>query len=134
MIEDMKRFNAGIRGLHPLWQLWVMGMLLVNGIAPMVFIDELAAVVTLVGLLSAGFLGLIIVRLHGFTKIIGLMHLPWVPMLAAQIGLHPGFGNLDAYALWLSTSIAVTALSLLIDGADVAAYLKGVGAQAAKDM
>ena len=112
MIEDMKQFNAGVRSLHPLWQLWVVGLLMVNGVAPMFFIGELAAVVTLAGMVSGGLLGLILVRLHGFTKLLGLMHLPWVPMLAAQVGLYPGFDGNDPYSLWLSLSVVVTALSL----------------------
>ena len=130
MIEDMKQFNAGVRSLHPLWQLWVLGLLMVNGIMPMFFIGELAAVVTLAGMVSGGLLGLILVRLHGFTKLLGLIHLPWVPMLAAQVGLHPGFDGNDPYSLWLSVSIVLTALSLLIDSIDVAAYLRGEQADA----
>lgn len=123
-MRSIRTFVAGVRGLHPLWQIWLLIMMVVNGILPFFFLPELAAIVTLFGMFSGAFLGLVLVHLHGFTKLLGLMHVPWVPMIAAQIGLYSGFNSASNYSLWLTAAILITAISLVIDAIDVAVFFK----------
>ncbi len=124
MMQSIRTFVAGVRGLHPLWQVWLLIMMIVNGVLPFFYLAELAAIITLIGMFSGAFLGLVLVHLHGFTKLLGLMHLPWVPMIAAQIGLYPGFNSASNYSLWLTVAILITAISLVIDAIDVAAFFR----------
>ena len=125
MMRDMRTFMSGVSGLHPVWQVWLLVMAIVNGVLPLLFLPDLAAIVTLVGVSSGAILGLLLVRLQGFTKLLGLMHVPWIPMLATQIGLYPGFDGASNYSLWLTSAIAVTAISLVIDVIDVVIFFRG---------
>lgn len=125
MMRDIRTFVTGVFGLHPFWQVWLLGMAIVNGILPLFFLPDLAAIVTLVGVFGGAILGLLLVRLQGFTKLLGLMHVPWIPMLATQIGLYPGFDSASYYSLWLTSTIVITGISLVIDVIDVAVFFRG---------
>ncbi len=123
-MRDFRTFMTGVFALHPMWQVWLLAMSVVNGVLPLLFLPDLAAIVTLVGVFSGAILGLLLVRLQGFTKLLGLMHVPWIPMLATQIGLYPGFDGASYYSLWLTSAIVITAVSLVIDVIDVVIYFR----------
>ncbi len=125
MMQDIRTFMSGVFGLHPIWQVWLLLMAVVNGVMPLLFLPDLAAVVTLAGVISGAILGLLLVRLQGFTKLLGLMHVPWIPMLTTQIWLYPGFDSASDYSMWLTSAIAVTAISLVIDVVDVTIFFRG---------
>ena len=97
----------------------------VNAVVPWLFLPRLPAVVTLVATFTALPAALVLVRVEGgFTKLVGLIHTPWVPMLATSLWLYPWNGELDAYKLWLTLSIAMTTISLVIDATDVYRFLR----------
>jgi hypothetical protein len=96
----------------------------VNGVAPLFFLPRLTAVVTLVASFTAFSLALVLIRLHGYSKLLGVIHAPWVPMLATSIYLYPGADAMDGYKAWLSASIVLTIGSLVIDVTDVYRFLK----------
>ena len=121
----MMKFMAGVRRMPIFWQLWLALLMLINGVGPLFFLNETVAILTLVGVLSGGLIGMVLCETHGFTKILGVMHGPWVVVLALQlIVLKDGMpeGN---YGKWLVASAVVTFLSLVIDVIDVAAYVRG---------
>lgn len=124
MLEAHRRFMAGMRTLHPVWQLWVMILMLVNGIAPFFFLPDFVAIMMIAGTFSGAALGMVLVSATGFSKLLGLMHMPWVPMLVAQLWLYPGFDPASRYSLWLTAAIAVTMISLMIDAVDVRAWFR----------
>ena len=71
---------------------------------------------TLMSLLTARF---------GFTRILGLGHILWIPLvgwLAFRLGQIPAD---DAFGLWIRGVIVVNSLSLVIDGVDVVRYAAG---------
>ena len=125
MLSAIRTFMRGVFSLHPLWQIWVNGLVVVNGLWPLFFVPETATVVTIVGLLTGAALGFVLTHLHGFSKVLGLMHAPWVPMVVTQVMLHPGFAVVDHYVIWLTTSIVISVVSLLIDVCDVIVFLRG---------
>lgn len=124
MLKETRELAAGVMALHPAWRIWAAGLVAVNGVAPLFFLPRLTAVVTLVAGMTAFLLGLVLVRVHGYTKLLGLMHAPWVPMLAASIYLYPGADAMSVYKAWLTTSIGLTVGSLVIDATDVFRFLK----------
>lgn len=124
MLKQSRELIAGAMALHPAWRPWMAALILVNGVAPLFFLPRLTAVVTLVASVTAFILGLVLVHLFGFTKLLGLMHAPWIPMLAASIYLYPGADDFDSYKVWLTTSIVLTVGSLVIDASDVAKFLR----------
>ena len=124
MLKQSRELAAGVMALPPAWQGWVAALVVVNGVAPLFFLPRLTAVVTLVAGITAFLMGLVLVRLYGYTKLLGLMHAPWAPMLAVSIYLYPGADDISAYKVWLTASIVLTTVSLAIDATDVVKFLK----------
>lgn len=124
MLKEMRELSAGMMALHPAWRIWIVALIGTDGVAPLFFLPRLTAVVTLVAGMTAFLLGLVLVRVHGYTKLLGLMHAPWVPMLAASIYLYPGADAMSIYKAWLTASIGLTIGSLVIDAIDVFRFLK----------
>lgn len=118
-------FMRGLRKMPWYWQVWVLVLVLINGVGPCLFLQEKVAVVTLVAVLLGGILGEVLCHLQGFTKLLGLMHAPWVPMFVLQI-LVLSSGKADGlFAQWLWVSAGITFLSLVLDVLDVVQYLRG---------
>ncbi len=125
MLKETRILTAGVLALHPVWRIWMAALVAVNGVAPLFFLPRLTAAVTLVAGLTSFALGLVLVRLHGYSKLLGLMHAPWVPMLACSVYLYPGADAMSVYKVWLTASIVLTIGSLAIDAIDVSRFLKG---------
>lgn len=129
MLKETKDLVAGALALHPVWWIWMAALVAVNGVAPLFFLPRLTAVVTLVASLTAFSLALVLIRLHGYSKLLGVIHAPWVPMLAASIYLYPGADAMSVYKMWLTASIVLTIGSLVIDATDVLRFLRSHSSQ-----
>jgi hypothetical protein len=121
----MNKFMKGVRRMPIIWQIWLGILMLVNGIGPLFFLSENVAVVTLVAVMTGGIIGSILTEVQGFTKLLGVMHAPWMPMLALQLLVIANEKPTGTFAVWLYASTAVTFISLAIDVADVTSYLRG---------
>jgi hypothetical protein len=129
MLKEMREFTAGAWALHPVWRVWMAALVAVNGVAPLFFLPRLAAVVTLVASFTGFLLALVLIRLHGYSKLLGVMHAPWVPMLVVLIYLYPAADAMGLYKGWLTASILLTIGSLVIDLTDVYRFLKAHASQ-----
>ncbi len=103
--------------------MWVLLLVVVNGVLPFWFLDYLTAKVTLTAFVTGSLVGVYLCGHVGFNKLLGLMHAPWVPMLAVNLLHYPGWMG-DPYTLWLTTSIVVTALSLALDIMDLVVWAR----------
>ena len=74
-------------------------------------------------------LGLVLTHIHGFSKVLGLMHAPWIPMIAVQVASHPGFGANDAYVIWLTAAILISTVCVIVDVIDVVTFLRSTPAE-----
>lgn len=63
--------------------------------------------------------------LSGFTRLLGLGHLFWIPLLWFLWISLDGMPSDTFFGLWLRVLITLNALSLLIDAADVIRYIAG---------
>jgi hypothetical protein len=61
----------------------------------------------------------------GFTRILGLGHILWVPMLAFLLARLGDVSAGDAYGIWVRALIVLNSVSLVIDTIDVLRYLAG---------
>ena len=118
-------FMRGVRKMPWFWQLWVLLLVVVNGVGPCLFLSEQVAVVTLVAVALGGIIGEILCHVQGFTKLLGLMHTPWVPMFALQVLVLSSGTATGLFAKWLLVSTGITFVSLLLDVLDVVHYLRG---------
>ena len=66
-----------------------------------------------------------ITAVAGFTRLLGLGHVLWIPQLVFLWGGLADHPAGTAVGLWLRVVIAINAVSLLVDGMDVTRYLSG---------
>ena len=75
------KFNKGMMKMPFHWQLWLVLLLTVNLIVPFFYIDRVEAQVVLAVLVASFVLSSILTARVGFTRLLGLGHILWVPLL-----------------------------------------------------
>ncbi len=107
---------------QPLWvSLWVLVLMLVN-MASLAFWREAVAQLILMNFLASAMLMMGLYARFGFTKILGLGHVPWIPLLAYVVTQIPAAeASFKRYLLVLSVSMAI---SLVLDTIDVWNYFR----------
>ncbi len=111
--------------MPPLWRLW-LGMLIgANLVAPLFFLDRVEARVTIAALLISMTLMTALTARFGFSRILGLGHVAWLPLLAFLIGRVTEVPASTGFGLWLRTVIVLDAISLVLDAVDVVRFLRG---------
>ena len=76
------RFNRGMLKMPLQWQLWVMLLVAANLVAALFFLRRLEAQVVLGTFGASMILMTLLTGRFGFTRIVGLGHILWIPMLA----------------------------------------------------
>ena len=76
------KFNRGLLKMPLQWQLWLMLLVTANVVAPLFFLHRLEAQVVLGTILASMTLMTVLTARFGFSRIVGLGHIIWVPMLA----------------------------------------------------
>ena len=115
--------NALIR-----WSLqnpWMVLLVAANGLTPLFFLQRLEAQVVLVTMLASMALMTFLTARFGFSRILGLGHILWVPMLAFLFTRLVDIPAGDAFGIWIRTLIVLNGISLVIDAADVVRYIGG---------
>ncbi len=119
------KFNKCVMKMPIPWQLWLMLLVAANAVAPLFFLRHLEAQVVLGTFLVGAMLMTWLTGRFGFTRILGLGHILWIPLLAfllARVGHIPGN---DAYGIWIRSLIVLISISLVIDAFDVFRYIAG---------
>lgn len=128
MIRGTIALFGGLRRMAWPWRLWVGLLAFLNLIAPLAFLDRPDAHWTLAAIAAAGVCMVALARLQGFTRLLGLGHIWWVPLIWYLIDRgalsDPGL-NRDWFVLWRDAVVAANALSLMIDTTDVVRFLAG---------
>lgn len=125
MLGAATRFTRGLLSMPAPWRAWVGLLGLLNGVAPFLFWSHAEAKIVLAVFAAGGLLMVLLTALSGFTRLLGLGHVLWFPLLAylwARLDAIPadtGFG------LWIRALMAVNAASLAIDVVDVVRYARG---------
>ncbi len=123
------KFNRGLLAMPLPWRLWLVLLLTLNLIAPLVFIERLEAQATLAALLVSMALRTGLTGLSGFSRLVGLGHIVWVPLLFflwTRLGEIPAA---DTFGVWVRAVIAINATSLVIDAVDVIRFVAGERAE-----
>lgn len=124
-MEGFLRLNRGLMRMPAGWRLWVTVLMLANLVAPLFFLGQLEAWVVLGTFLAAGALMGLLCGAFGFTRILGLAHFLWIPLLIWLGTRLAEIPDDTAFGLWLRVLIGLNALSLVIDLVDVGRYLAG---------
>ena len=107
------------------WKVWLMVLVGANMIAPMIFISRLEAQITLATMLASMGLMTFLTARFGFSRILGLGHILWIPML---MFLFPRLSSIPAdspFGIWIRVLFVVNIVSILIDAVDVFRYVSG---------
>jgi hypothetical protein len=105
---------------QPLWvSLWVLFLMIIN-MGSIAFWHESAAQLILTTFLVSAMLMMGLYSRYGFEKILGLGHVPWIPLLAYVLTQIPtAEAAFQIYLVVLSVSIVI---SLVFDMIDVWKY------------
>ena len=75
------KFHRGITQMPVRWRLWLALLITANLIVPVFFIGHVEAQVVVAALLGSMVLMTVLTRLTGFTRLLGLGHIFWIPLL-----------------------------------------------------
>jgi hypothetical protein len=125
MIKGIVQFNRAVFKMPIPWRIWMMLLMAVNMIVPFFFLDQIEARVVLVTMIVSAALMMAMTEKFGFTRILGLGHIPWIPLVVylwTRLGEHPAD---QPFGLWIRLVMVLNSLSLVIDIVDVARYIRG---------
>ena len=125
MMRAFMKFNKGVLKMPLAWQLWLMLLVIANLIVPLFFLHRLEAQVVLVAFLASVMLMTFLTGRLGFTRILGLGHIFWIPLLAFLLTRLANVPAGDAYGLWIRAVIVLDGISLVIDAVDAIRYIGG---------
>ena len=106
-------------------KLWLMLLVAGNMIVPLFFLHRLEAQVILVTFIASAMLMILITGLTGYTRLLGLGHFLWFPLIYFLWTRLPQIPAYDFYGLWIRGVMLLNGISLVIDVLDVTRYLRG---------
>ncbi len=119
------KFNKGMMKMPIQWKLWLALLVTANMVVPLFFLGRLEAQVVLGTLLISMMLMTVLTALSGFTRLLGLGHIFWFPLLYflwTRLGQIPAD---DFFGIWVRGLMVINATSLVIDVVDVIRYIAG---------
>ena len=119
------KFNKGIMKMPLGWQLWLMLLVSVNMIVPLFFLHRLEAQVVVGTLLASLVLFSVLTSVAGFTRLLGLGHIFWFPLLYFLWSRLDQIPAADFFGIWVRVLMTLNAVSLVIDVIDVGRYIAG---------
>ncbi len=124
-MHAFKRFNQGMLAMPLHLQAWVLLLISLNFLTPFLFLGHVEAQAVLAsGMVSMGLMTGLTGR-FGFSRIIGLGHIAWVPLLGFLWSQLPDIPATDAFGIWLRAVIALDATSLVFDAVDAVRFARG---------
>ena len=124
-MNALTKFNRGMLKMPFPWQLWVMLLVAAIMFALMFFLHHHDAQVVLGFFLASMALMTLLTSRFGFTRIVGLGHILWAPMLAFLATRLGDISIGSALGIWIGALIVLNGISLVIDAIDVVRYLAG---------
>lgn len=109
------------RPIPRIWNVWLVGVNLMC----LYFIGHLEAQVVLMTTLASVVLQAIIYGRIGFTRVLGIGHLLWIPMFAWMAARADSFALHPDLQTWIVVLAITNAVSFVIDFVDVVRFAKG---------
>ncbi len=119
------RYHRGLGRMPVRWKPWLLSLLAANMIMPLFFITRLEAQVVLGTALLGGATFVALTAYTGFSRLLGLAHLWWIPMIIFLLCRIEPYPASTAYGFWLRAVILLDSGSLVLDVANVVRYLRG---------
>jgi hypothetical protein len=119
------RYHRGLGRMPVRWKPWLLSLLLANMIVPLFYLTRLEAQVVLGVALLGGATFVVLTAFTGFSRLLGLAHLWWIPLILFLLNRLAPYPVTTAYGFWLRAVIVLDAGSLILDAANVVRYLRG---------
>ena len=119
------KFNKGLMQMPAGWRPWLGFLVTANLLVPLFFIDRPEAQLAVAAVFASMMLMTLITGLTGFTRLLGLGHVFWIPLLYFLWTRLPEIPVDSFYGVWIRVLMVANAISLAIDTADVFRYLAG---------
>lgn len=119
------KFNKGLMKMPVQWRLWLLLLVGINLVVPLFFLDRLEAQVVVGALVVSMALMTVLTALTGFTRLLGLGHIVWLPLLCFLWMRLNQIPAEDFFGLWVRALLGINAASLVIDAVDVIRYVAG---------
>ncbi len=125
LLQAFQILSNNINSMEWFWRGWIYFMAFVNAIVPIFFLPKFTAILVMLSGFVGLITGLVIIHATGYSKLLGLMHLPWVPMVCFQIYYfyHHGFKLKDPHDIWFLVSLIISLFSLVIDFYDIHTFM-----------
>jgi hypothetical protein len=97
----------------------------VNLVVPVIYLQRSEARVVLLTFIASFVLMVLITGVSGFTRLLGLGHVLWIPLvffLISRLDLVPAGG---LYRVWIVSVIVLNSTSLVLDFVDVLRFSRG---------
>ncbi len=128
------RFNQGVMRSPLPVRLWLMLLVAANLGAPLFFLDHLEAQVVLACFMASVALMTILTGLTGFTRLLSVGHIFWIPMLFWLWNRSDQIPAQDAFGIWIRVLLAANLVSLLLDTVEVIRYIRGEREETVKSL
>ena len=102
-----------------------MVLLTTNMVAPLFFFDTLEARVVFGVAILNGALFTVLTYASGFSRLLGLGHLPWIPLVWFLATRSVDFPPDTPFAAWMWAVIVFNSVSLVLDAANVVRWIAG---------
>ena len=119
------KFNKGMMNMAVPVRLWLMLLVAVNLVIPLFFLNRVEAQVVVATFLASAMLMTVLTASSGFTRLLGLGHILWFPLLFFLWTRLDQIPADDPFGLWVRALMVANAVSLVIDAIDVTRYILG---------
>ncbi len=119
------KFNRGLLRLPIGVRLWMLLLVSANLILPVIYFQQSEARIVLLTFFAGILLMVVITGSSGFTRLVGLGHIFWVPLVLFLVSRLGSIPATDAYGIWIRSVIAVNTISLVLDAIDVVRFARG---------
>ena len=118
--------SRGLLNMRQPWRTWIFFLVTVNVVVPLLsFPSRHEARVVAATFLVGALLMTLLTMATGFSRLLGLAHVVWLPLLYYLWNRASVVPDDDAYGMWLRLVMVADAISLAIDALDVGRYVAG---------
>jgi hypothetical protein len=124
-MNPIMKFNRGILRLPVGVKLWLLVLMVGNLLVPLMYLGRSEARIVLLTFLASFVLMVVITGTNGFTRLLGLGHILWIPLLLYLVGRLSSVPASDLYGVWVRSVVVLNVISLVLDAIDVARFARG---------
>ncbi|MFQ5561915.1 MAG: hypothetical protein ACE5FU_15205 [Nitrospinota bacterium] len=119
------RFLAGLLKFPVFVQVWLMILGVSNMVCPIFFFGKSEAQIMFGATMLSFAIGVLLFQRQGMTRLLGVMHIPWVCALYFLVTSDHFMVFEDFFGIWMTGAATLTGVCLLVDLLDVCRYLRG---------